>query len=79
MVKYHGSFESANSQRDKSFNIILEYADSGDLETMFQEQEPPRASQDIMKFWVNLMQVLSALQHIHTVRTQTGMDRLLSG
>ncbi|KAI1386685.1 uncharacterized protein F4822DRAFT_323975 [Hypoxylon trugodes] len=59
VIAYHGSFRHANS-----FNIILEYADGGDLAEFLKTTENPKGA-DIKQFWGSLSQCFQGLHYIH--------------
>lgn len=63
IIEYYGSFIKG----EKSFNIILEFADQGTLENYFQNQQPPTTGVDIHNFWKGLFQLIRALMTIHEV------------
>ncbi|KAK5729695.1 hypothetical protein LTR17_011772 [Elasticomyces elasticus] len=60
LIEYFGGFEYKNT-----FNIILEYADGGNLEQYLQTQEQPRSVHDAIDFWTSVFQVLKGLSRIH--------------
>ena len=68
LVKWHGCFEQVDINNQRFFSIILEYANGGDLERLFQDQEPPRQPDDIACFWIQIMDILKALRALHTIR-----------
>ena len=62
IVTFYGSY-----RQNDTFNVLLEYADEGTLETYFNEVFPPRSGSDIHQFWESLCGVLKALTQIHEV------------
>ena len=62
LIGYYGSFV------DKySYNIILEYADRGSLETFMRETDAPSTARDMVMFWDRLCNIMHGLAHIHDV------------
>ncbi|KAK3645604.1 hypothetical protein LTR56_009044 [Elasticomyces elasticus] len=60
LIEYFGGFEYKGT-----FNIILEYADGGNLEQYLQGKEQPRSLSDAIDFWSSLFQLLKGLARIH--------------
>jgi len=60
MIGYHGSYVPSGV-----YNIILEYADGGDLEQMFQKLPQLVNGYDVLEFWNGLLDVISALVAVH--------------
>lgn len=48
-----------------TYNIILEYANSGTLEEYFQNVVPPSKSEGIMKFWESMLNLINALRNLY--------------
>jgi hypothetical protein len=68
-VSYYGSFTHGST-----FNIILEYANRGNLEHYFQKTTPPREPEDINNFWkslISLIEVLAALRNLNFYDDET--------
>ena len=65
MIAFYGSFEYRGS-----FNILLEYADGGTLEDVFQSEARPRNAQDILDFWSNMFEPIKAVFAIHDKRLE---------
>lgn len=64
LIKFYGSFD-----HDDSFYILLEYADGGNLrELLEQDEHKPSSPNEIMVFWNNIMEMMKALECIHSVR-----------
>ncbi|KAL9131378.1 MAG: hypothetical protein Q9175_006779 [Cornicularia normoerica] len=64
IIGFHGSFI-----RDGAYNVLLEYADRGNLEEFFDTIQPPSSAEDIEKFWRELFKMLRALVAIHSVES----------
>ena len=62
LIGYHGSFS-----QNKTYNVILEYANEGTLEDFFEKQDPPTRPEEIVRFWDSLCKILCALHLIHNV------------
>lgn len=60
IIGYHGSFIHGGG-----FNLILEYADQGNLQEFMEEHGPPPTGEDIIVFWTALAEILNGLQTIH--------------
>jgi hypothetical protein len=69
IIGYYGSFTHG-----KKHNIILEYADKGDLEKYFMTVEPPQTAEDILSFWGGMFNLLRALMDIHMCKQQSSPD-----
>jgi len=59
-VGYYGSFVVKDS-----FNLILEYADKGDLDSYFRKNKQPTAPRDIFRFWKAFFRLIYGLLKIH--------------
>lgn len=62
IIKFHGNYTQGNTH-----NILLEYADKGDLEEYFWRELPPTLSEEIGEFWKEMFSILDALKTIHNV------------
>ena len=62
IIGYYGSF-----RRGDTFNVILEYADRGNLKEFFQHQDPPSTAESIIQFWQGLFKLIYALRAVHNV------------
>lgn len=62
LIKYYGSFIHGST-----FNLLLEYADKGTLRRVFEEEDPPTSSENIIQFWEELFKLMSSLSCIHAV------------
>ncbi|KAL9589530.1 MAG: hypothetical protein Q9203_001666 [Teloschistes exilis] len=60
IIGYYGSFI-----RDGTYNVILEYADKGNLNDYMTNTDEPRSISDIMMFWTRFFDVLQGLVQIH--------------
>ena len=60
IIGFYGSF-----QRGECFNIVLEYADLGNLEEYMQKVYPPSSTEDTILFWDSLFDVVRGLVTIH--------------
>ncbi|KAF2813081.1 uncharacterized protein BDZ99DRAFT_473802 [Mytilinidion resinicola] len=63
MIAFYGAYSQGGT-----YNIILEYADSGNLQEFFENVEPPSAEVDIINFWDNLFKIVQPLQRIHELK-----------
>ncbi len=63
IIGFYGSF-----QREECFNIVLEYADLGNLDEYMQHQHPPSSTEDTISFWDNFFDVTLGLVTIHGTR-----------
>lgn len=59
IIGFRGSFT-----RGDSYNLLLEYADQKTLEDYFK-REPPTESEDIIRFWEELFEIVFAVNIIH--------------
>jgi hypothetical protein len=60
LIGFYGNYVQGNN-----YNLILEYADQGNLEQYFENTDPPCEEDDIMKFWRGMFGILKALDSIH--------------
>ena len=60
IVRYYGAFTHGDSH-----NLILEFADKGDLEYHFHNARRPRNPEDILKVWKGLRRLLYAVMKLH--------------
>lgn len=60
MIGFYGSFK-----QDNTYNVILEYADKGNLEQYFRTVSPPTREEDKIKFWERLFNLAKALVQMH--------------
>ncbi|KAL8702872.1 MAG: hypothetical protein Q9201_003963 [Fulgogasparrea decipioides] len=62
VVAYYGSFID-----DETYNIILEYADGGNLEDFMKSTPQPSTPEDMIQFWDRLCSITHGLSFIHGV------------
>ncbi|KFY93298.1 hypothetical protein V500_03785 [Pseudogymnoascus sp. VKM F-4518 (FW-2643)] len=62
IIEFHGSFT-----RGDSYNVLLEYADKGNLADYFENESPPSEGEEIIQFWEAMFTLIGALQRIHQV------------
>ncbi|KAK5121454.1 hypothetical protein LTR85_005287 [Meristemomyces frigidus] len=67
LIGFYGGFEHGDT-----FNILLEYANGGTLEDMFQNRDPPSCGEDIVVFWTAFVETLKALASIHDLEKEAG-------
>ncbi len=60
IIGFYGGFV-----RQETYNIILEYADLGNLDDYMKQIPPPSTPQEKMTFWENFLAVMSGLVKIH--------------
>ena len=60
VIRFYGSYTQV-----ETFNIVLEYADKGSLETFLKFNDPPTQMEHIRDFWKNLLELLKALMYLH--------------
>ena len=56
-----------------TYNIILEYADKGSLETFMKSTPPPLHAGDILTFWNKLFSIIPALETLHDTPVQANV------
>lgn len=71
IIKFLGSY---SFEHDETFNILLEYAPGGNMESMFQDATPPEGFEEILRFWERLLKLVTALKMIHYVRFEEHDD-----
>ena len=77
LIEHYCSFE-----HDGLFNIIIEYADGGNLQELFSSSDidPPSRGQDIFEFWDGLLELLQGLHLIHSINIDArDSQRVLQG
>ena len=62
VIGYYGSFINID---DDVYNIILEFADRGNLEDYMKAVEPPSSVADMVEFWDRLFSITHGLAFIH--------------
>lgn len=60
IIGFYGGYRQHNT-----YNIILEYANNGNLEEYLQRTEPPTRTSDIYVFWKNILKLPIALKFLH--------------
>ena len=74
VIGFYGSY----TQRDE-YNIILEYADAGNLDQFLKNNDPPTDSSGIFKFWEALLDLVKALFSIHAIKPDDFGPPILRG
>ena len=49
----------------RTYNILLEHADGGNLMDYFESVNPPSSEEDILQFWSSLFKVVKPIKRIH--------------
>jgi hypothetical protein len=60
VVGYYGCFE-----QDHTYNIILQYADGGNLWDFLKDEDPPKTWEELWRFWKSFSSILDGLHAIH--------------
>lgn len=60
LIEFYGGFRYRGT-----FNIVLQYADSGTLEELFRQNQPPNSGEEIISFWSNLFEIIKGICQIH--------------
>ena len=60
LVDFHKAFK-----QNKSCHIILQHANLGTLEDMFQTMDPPRSGQHILDLWTRIFELNKTVESIH--------------
>jgi len=63
MIDFFGSFAHGCY-----YNLLLEYADQGNLEEYFHVIRAPSKVEDITSFWMELFRLIDSLVGIHNVQ-----------
>lgn len=63
IIEFYGSFEYQGS-----FNIILEYAGGGTLETFWQEHDRPSGGSNFIAYWKSIFEVVDGIRWLHNHR-----------
>lgn len=74
MIRFFGSF----SYKD-TFSIVLEYADTGNLENYFKTMAAPQSPQETIAFWSQLLEITKAISGLHTHHVSDGQSTLQEG
>ena len=61
MIGFYGSYI-----QDENYNVLLDFADEGNLEQFFRKTGQPSA-EDILPFWRELFNVIKPLMRIHEI------------
>ncbi|KAG8532871.1 uncharacterized protein KY384_002749 [Bacidia gigantensis] len=69
IIGYHGSF-----RRKNTYNLILEYANKGNLEDFMRQNPPPSTGQEIILLWERLFELYLGLVVIH--HPEPGLDQV---
>ncbi|ETS80187.1 hypothetical protein PFICI_07716 [Pestalotiopsis fici W106-1] len=69
IVKFFGSFA-----QNKTYNLVLEFVDSGNLLEFFQKTPPPASSQDVHDFWTSYSGLFEGVREMHQVTASYGRD-----
>jgi len=60
MLRFYGSYSQNNIS-----NVILEYANKGNLEQFLRETDPPTDLQHRKILWRNILKLLAVLTYLH--------------
>ena len=60
IIAFYGGFE-----REDTYNIILEYADGGNLNEFMRRAPPPINPNELSIFWDQFFNIFHGLAHIH--------------
>lgn len=75
IIAYYGGFIHGNS-----YNIILEYADQGTLESFMRNTDPPSTIEDTLLFWDRLFDVTHGVMTIHgQIGNDSSASQILTG
>lgn len=75
IIAYYGGFVHGSS-----YNIILEYADQGTLESFMKITEPPSTIEDTLLFWDRLSCITHGIMTIHgKIGNDSSASQLLNG
>lgn len=75
IVAYYGGFIHGNS-----YNIILEYADQGTLETFMRNTKSPSSPEETILFWDRLFDVTHGIMTIHgKIGKESSASQILKG
>ena len=75
IVAYYGSFIHGDS-----YNIILEYADQGTLETFMRRTKSPSSAEETLLLWDRLLKVTHGLMTIHgKIGNDSSASQMLNG
>lgn len=75
IIACYGGFVHGNS-----YNLILEYADGGTLESFMRKTKPPSTIEDVLLFWDRLSEITHGIMCIHqTSRNDSSPSQRLNG
>ena len=75
IIDYYGGFIHGNS-----YNLILEYADRGTLESFMRDTAPPSTIEDTLLFWDRLSNVTHGIMTIHgKIGNDSSASQILNG
>ncbi len=75
IISYYGGFIHGNS-----YNIILEYADQGTLESFMRHTESPSTIEDSLLFWDRLFDITHGIMTIHgKIGNDNSASQILNG
>lgn len=75
IIAFYGSFIHGNS-----YNIILEYADQGTLETFMKRTKSPSSPEDTLLLWDRLFGVIHGIMTIHGhIGNDSSASQILNG
>ena len=75
IIACYGGFVHGNS-----YNLILEYADGGTLESFMRKTKPPSTIKDVLFFWDRLSDITHGIMCIHqTSRNESSPSQRLNG
>ena len=70
-IGFYGSYV-----HDRTCYVVLEYADQGTLEDMFQRLPPPESVQQTIHLWRSLFGLVNALKTLHTTQARSPDNKL---
>lgn len=75
IIAFYGGYELHNT-----YNIILEYADGGNLNHYMKRTPPPVSPEELSTFWSEFFNILNGIQTIHGVgQEQANQSHMLLG
>ena len=76
LLGLHTSF-----QHGKTYNVLFELANGGNLHNMMLHTDPPATGRQIFELWKALLEVLKALERIHEIELdpQDGGHKVFQG
>lgn len=68
VIQYLGAYSRSDSITGlNTSNIILEYADMGNLDEYFHRTEQPKSIQDKILFWKSMLKIFKGISKIHNI------------